>query len=264
MIFTTLPKKSRFVISLSIVVFLFVLYLFSVPDVSSLKDKNPDKTSFMKFRENEWEKEGKKYKIQQKWVPISRISKNVVNAAIVAEDDKFWNHNGFDYEAIKTAMERNIKSKGFRWGGSTITQQLAKNLYLTPAKNIFRKIREAIITWKIEQNLSKNRIMEIYLNVVEWGDKGIFGIEAAARYYYDKSASELSSYEAANLIAVLPNPRRFNPINGSKYVTRRSNAIHRLMVRRGFVKILKAAIPKEEIPQVENNDKDSTAILIQK
>ncbi len=189
----------------------------------------------MKYREKEWNREGKKYKVQQIWVPLSKISPYLIKAVIIAEDDKFWKHEGFDYEAIQKALEKDIKAKKFKLGASTISQQLAKNLYLTPAKSPLRKIREAIITMKLEKALSKKRILEIYLNVAEWGDRGIFGIEMASRHYYGKSASELNPEEAARLAAVLPNPRKYNPLSTSRYVMRRSNLIYNIMVRRGIV-----------------------------
>jgi monofunctional biosynthetic peptidoglycan transglycosylase len=234
-----LAQKSRhkrlLLISFFIILIGFAVYLFFVPDVSRLKRENPEKTSFMKYREKEWKSEGKKYKIQQIWIPLSRISPYLIKAVIIAEDDKFWRHEGFDYEAIQKALEKDIKAKKFKLGGSTISQQLAKNLYLTPVKNPIRKIREAVITRKLERALSKRRILEIYLNVAEWGDRGIFGVEMASRYYYGKSASGLSPEEAARLAAVLPNPRKYNPLGTSRYVTSRSNLIYNIMVRRGIV-----------------------------
>jgi monofunctional biosynthetic peptidoglycan transglycosylase len=211
------------------------LYLFLVPDVSRLKEENPKKTSFMKYREKEWQQKGKKYRIQQRWVPLSQISPYLIKAVLISEDDKFWSHEGFDYESMQKAIEKDIKAKKFKLGGSTISQQLAKNLYLSPVKNPIRKIREAIITWKLERVLTKKRILELYLNVVEWGDGGIFGIEAASRHYYGKSASELNPEEASRLAAVLPNPRKYNPTGDSRYVTHRANLIYSIMVRRGIV-----------------------------
>ena len=132
-------------------------------------------------------------------------------------------------------MEKDIKAKKFKLGGSTISQQLAKNLYLSPAKNPIRKIREAIITWRLERVLTKKRILELYLNVVEWGDGGIFGIDTASRHYYGKPASALDPEESSRLAAVLPNPRKYNPLGNSRYVTHRSNLIYSIMVRRGIV-----------------------------
>ncbi|MBI4684440.1 MAG: monofunctional biosynthetic peptidoglycan transglycosylase [Nitrospirae bacterium] len=229
---------SRKVFWIAVVFFLSGLaaYLYlSFPDIKSLKKHTPQKTSFMEYREKEWKEKGKKYRIQQKWVPISRISPYLMKAVLIAEDDKFWSHEGFDYEAMQKALEKDIKAKKFKLGGSTISQQLAKNLYLSPSKNPLRKIAEAVITWRLEKILTKKRILELYLNVAEWGDKGIFGIEAASRHYYGKSASELNPEEAARLASVLPNPRKYNPLSDSRYVTQRSNLIYSIMVKRGIV-----------------------------
>lgn len=209
-------------------------YYFIFPDVKILKKENPQKTAFMEYREKEWAFKGKKQKIQYRWVPLSYISPYVVKAVIIAEDDKFWSHEGFDFDAMKKALEKDIKRKKFQAGGSTISQQLAKNLYLSPSKNPVRKINEAILTWRIENILSKKRIIELYLNCAEWGE-GIFGIEAAARHYYGKRASELTAAEAAKLATVLPNPRRYDPTGSAKYVANRSERIYDIMVRRGIV-----------------------------
>jgi monofunctional biosynthetic peptidoglycan transglycosylase len=226
--------KNPFKFFFSIFAVLIILYFVMIPDVSSLKNENPKKTALMKYREREWQKRGRKYRIKQIWIPLSRISPYLVKAVLIGEDDKFWRHEGFDYEALKKAIEEDIKAKKFKFGGSTISQQLAKNLYLSPSKNPIRKLREAIITWKMERELSKKRILELYLNVAEWGN-GIFGIEAAARYYYGKSASELNPVESSRLAAVLPNPIRFNPLGESRFVTKRADLIYSIMVRRGIV-----------------------------
>ena len=213
----------------------YIAFQFVYPDVSKLKKENPKKSSFMEYREREWELAGKKYRINQRWVPYSAISPYLVKAVLIGEDDKFWSHEGFDYEAMQKAIEKDIKAKKFKLGGSTISQQLAKNLYLSPSKNPIRKIREAIITWRIEKALSKKRILEIYLNVAEWGDRGIFGIEAASRNYYGKPASVLGPEEAARLASILPNPRKFNPLGDQRYVVNRSGLIYNIMVKRGIV-----------------------------
>jgi monofunctional glycosyltransferase len=233
-----MKKKSLFkraVLFIFVLLVLFVAFQFVYPDVSELKTKNPEKTAFMSYREKEWEREGKEYRITQKWVPLRAISHYLVKAVLVSEDDKFWSHEGFDYEAMQKAIEKDIKAKKFKLGGSTISQQLAKNLYLSPSKNPLRKIREAIITWRMERELSKKRILELYLNVAEWGDRGIFGIEAAARKYYGKSAAALGPEESSRLASILPNPRKFNPLGNQKYVIHRSNLIYNIMVRRGIV-----------------------------
>ena len=227
----------------------FVAFQFVYPDVSKLRKENPKKTAMMEFRENEWQRTRKNYKINQRWVPLGAISPYLVKAVLIGEDDKFWQHEGFDYEAMQKAIEKDIKSKKFKLGGSTISQQLAKNLFLSPSKNPVRKVREAIITWRMERALSKKRILELYLNVAEWGDRGVFGIEAASRAYYGKPASALGPEEAARLAAVLPNPRKFNPLGEQRYVVHRSNLIYNIMIRRGIV------VPEYE--EVERGDSAS-------
>ena len=207
---------------------------FIYPDISRLRIISPKKTAFMEYREEEWEKQGKKKKIIQQWVSLPQISPYVIKAVIIAEDDKFWSHEGFDFNAMEKAIERDIKKKKFKFGGSTISQQLAKNLFLSPSKNPIRKIKEAILTWRLERHLSKKRIIELYLNVAEWGE-ALFGIEAAAHHYYGKPASALTATEAARLATVLPNPRRYSPTDSSKYVENRSDRIYQVMVKRGIV-----------------------------
>jgi len=205
---------------------------FIYPDLAYLKKNCPSKTAFMEYREKVWQEKGIKRKITNIWVPLSRVSPYVMKAVIIAEDDKFWSHDGF--EAMQKALEKDIKKKKFKSGGSTISQQLAKNLYLSPAKNPVRKIKEAILTWRMERQLSKRRIMELYLNVAEWGD-GVFGIEAAARKHYGKSAAGLTARESATLAAVIPNPRRYRTDGTSRYVGNQSERIYQIMVRRGIV-----------------------------
>ncbi len=226
---------SRLILFALVAAILFLGSHFIYPDVGRLKKENPAKSSFMEYREQEWQREGKKYRISQRWVPLSAVSPYLVKAVLIAEDDKFWQHEGFDYEAMQTAIEKDIRAKKFKLGGSTISQQLAKNLFLTPSKNPVRKLREAILTWRIERTLSKKRILELYLNVAEWGDRGIFGIEAASRHYYGTSAAGLGPEQAARLAAVLPNPRRFDPLGDQRYVVKRANLIYSIMVRRGIV-----------------------------
>ncbi len=235
--------KKIFLIIISVTMAIIVIdisYYIFFPDISILKKGNPKKSSFMSYRENEWQQQGKHIKIKQIWKPLSQISPFLIKAVLIAEDDKFWMHEGFDFEAIQKAIEKDIKERKFKFGGSTISQQLAKNLYLTPSKNPIRKIKEAILTWRIENNLSKKRILEIYLNIAEWGE-GIFGIEAASRHYYNKPALEISAEEAARLASVLPNPRKYSPTGTSRYVENRSKLIYNIMIKRGLV------IEEEEI-----------------
>ncbi len=205
------------------------------PDVGRLAEENPAKTAFMEYREAEWQREGlTDKKIDQRWVSLDNVSQNLIKAVLIGEDDKFWHHEGFDYQAIERAIEKNIVAKKFKMGGSTISQQLAKNLYLSPSKNPVRKIKEAILTWRLEKALSKRRILELYVNVVEWGD-GIFGIGQAARHYYGISAARLSARQASRLAAILPNPILYSPTGSSRYVRNRSNIIYAIMRKRGVV-----------------------------
>ena len=228
-------KKMSVLLGVLFLGFLFYLAsFFFFPQIRTLKKENPGKTAFMEYREKEWRETGKPLRIRQNWIPLGRISPYLVKAVIIAEDDKFWSHEGFDFEAIRKAIEKDLKAKKFKWGASTISQQLAKNLYLTPSKNPVRKLKEAILTWRIEQALPKKRIIEIYLNVVEWGE-GIFGAEAAARHYYGKNAAALGPEEAARLAVVLPNPLRWNPAGNSRTVLNRSQIIQNIMIRRGII-----------------------------
>jgi monofunctional biosynthetic peptidoglycan transglycosylase len=229
----TKHRKWLFIV-LFIAGFLSLLYLLAVPNVTKLKKENPKKTALMEYRETASKEKGKKYKIYQSWVPFSKISPYLVKAVLIAEDDKFWKHEGFDYEAIQKAIEKDLKARKYKVGASTITQQLARNLYLSPEKSLIRKISEAVITWRMERILSKKRILELYLNVVEWGD-GIFGVKAASRHYFGKSSLELTPEEASRLASVLPNPRKYNPVGDQRYVTNRSNLIYSIMIQRGIV-----------------------------
>jgi len=213
---------------------LLVGYFLFIPNVSRLKKENPSRTAFMEYREKEWAKKKRSLRIQQTWVPLGRISPYLVKAVLIAEDDKFYAHEGFDYESIQKAAEKDLQAGKFRFGGSTISQQLARNLYLSPEKSIRRKIAEAFITRKMEKNLSKKRIIEIYLKVVEWGE-GIFGAEAASRHYLGKPARDLTPQEVARLAAVLPNPRKYNPAGEQKYVENRARRIQGIMAQRGIV-----------------------------
>jgi monofunctional glycosyltransferase len=224
---------------LVIVALLFILdtaRYFVYPDISKLKAENPTKTSYMRYREKQWKIKGlKDKKIKQTWKSFYSISRNLRVAVEITEDAYFWGHHGFEWDAITRAFETNWKEGFFKFGASTITQQLARNLYLTPSKNPIRKIKEAIITWRLEKTLEKQRIMEIYLNVIEWGD-GIYGAEAAARYHFHKSAISLLPQEAARLAMILPNPRKLNPHSQSKYSVNRVNVIVDALRKRGVIK----------------------------
>lgn len=201
------------------------------PPVATLAKQNPAVTSFMEYRQGQWARQGRGPSYRQTWVGLVNISRYLVLAVTIAEDDKFWQHEGFDLDGMEEAFLRNIEEGRIAAGGSTITQQLAKNLWFTPEKSLSRKAKEAIMAWRLEQELSKKRILELYLNVVEWGD-GVFGAEAAARHHYGKSAAALTSWEAARLAAVLPNPLRWSPTGTSRGVQVRASIIHSRMERR--------------------------------
>ncbi|MEF3255147.1 MAG: monofunctional biosynthetic peptidoglycan transglycosylase [Deferribacterales bacterium] len=218
-------KKLVFYITI-ITIIISIIYITPAffYDIKKLEKTDPFPTSFMKYRMKQWENEGLKKQLKHTWVPLSQISRPMRLAVIVSEDSKFWQHDGFDYEAIKNAFEENFKSGRFKYGASTISQQVAKNLYLTPTKNPLRKIKEAIITHRIEQTLSKKRILEIYLNIIELGD-GIFGVQEAAKFYFGKPASSLTITEASLLAAILPNPIKYHPKSNQKFVTNRARII---------------------------------------
>lgn len=180
----------------------------------------PRETSFMAQRIDEARSMKRPLQLQYRWVPYERISSNVKRALIASEDAKFVEHHGIDWEGIQKAVERNRKQGRIVRGGSTITQQLAKNLFLTPERSYWRKGEELVITLLLESILTKRRILELYLNVIEWGN-GIFGIEAAAEHYFGISAAELSMEQGARLAAMTPSPRLFERNPRSTYLAAR-------------------------------------------
>ena len=189
---------------------------------------NPSSTSFMRHQLEILQEKNPKFQLQQKWVPYDRISNNLKRAVISAEDDGFSEHEGVDWEAMQKAFEKNKKKGKVVSGGSTITQQLAKNLFLSGERSYYRKGQELIITYMLELCMDKERIFEIYLNVVEWG-VGIFGAEAASKHYFGVSASALAPAQAARLAVMLPKPRFFDKNTGSAYLQKRSEIILRRM-----------------------------------
>jgi len=189
---------------------------------------NPSMTSFMREQQAALQEKNPKANIQQVWVPYNRISNNLKRAIIASEDANFSEHEGVDWEALQKAYEKNTKKHKVVSGGSTITQQLAKNLFLSGSRSYVRKGQELIITFMLESLMDKERIFEIYLNVVEFGT-GTFGAEAAARHYYGVSAANLSAVQAAKLAVMLPNPRYFDKHRDSNYLARRTGVILRRM-----------------------------------
>lgn len=175
---------------------------------------NPTSTRFMRTQLAELRNDNPDARLQHQWVDYERISAHLKRAVVAAEDDRFLDHRGFDWTGIQHAIEKNRRRGAARAGGSTISQQLAKNLFLTPTRSYLRKAQEAVITVMIEATWSKRRILEVYLNVAEWGE-GVFGSEAAAQHYFGRSADRLGPAEAANLAVRLPNPRRYERHFGS-------------------------------------------------
>jgi monofunctional biosynthetic peptidoglycan transglycosylase len=189
---------------------------------------NPSSSAFMVDRLEIIQEEKPDAELKYLWVDYSKISNNLKRAVIASEDAKFVDHEGFDWEGIEKAYEKNLKKGKIVAGGSTISQQLAKNLFLSTKRTPWRKGEEALITVMLENILSKQRILEIYLNVIEWGN-GVFGAEAASRHYYKTSAAKLSSAQAAKLAAMIPNPRFYDAHKSTSYLNRRTATIQARM-----------------------------------
>lgn len=209
---------------------LWMSWLVTLPDVELLAHTNPTSTALMNTREAQAKERGRTIGRHWVWVPLSRISPHLRHAVVAAEDASFFTHKGFDWESIRAAARRNLEAGELKRGGSTITQQLAKNLYLSPERSFRRKMREALITRSLEQHLTKKRILELYLNVAEWG-KGVYGVEAAARHHFQKSSHDLTADEAAWLAAILPSPRRYDPLRKTPFLTRRHDRIRQWIDR---------------------------------
>ncbi len=201
-----------------------VVWVAWLPDVRPLKKHPPTTTAYIELRKKQAAAKGRKIELHWTWVASDAISENLKRAVVTAEDDGFWRHDGVDWSAIRAAYERNRAAGRFAAGGSTITMQLARNLFLSPNKNPLRKAKEILIARRLERELGKPRILELYLNVVEWG-KGVFGCEAAARAYFEKSCADLTPDEAVAMAVVLPNPRRWDPAKRGVYVERNSKRI---------------------------------------
>jgi monofunctional glycosyltransferase len=219
--------------------YFFYLYL-TLPDVRALATTNPPTTAFIELRAAEARAAGQTPRRLQRWIRYEAISNNLRRAVLVAEDDAFWQHDGVDVEQLRKSIESNLEQGKMARGGSTITQQLAKNLYLSPSRTPIRKLREFLIARRLEASLSKRRIFEIYLNVIEWGD-GIYGADAAARRYFGRSAASLSPEEAALMAGAIINPRVHNPAHPTARLKVRQQII---LKRMGWVE------PPPEAPEV--------------
>lgn len=227
---TGLGWAGRPLLAAAAVAFAYLGYVYlTLPDVRPLARENPTTTAFMRLRQDEAKDEGRpRFAIRQKWVPYGQIAQTLKRAVVVTEDAAFFDHDGIDLNEIRASLERNWDEGKFTRGASTITQQLAKNLYLSPSRNPVRKLRELFITRRLEASLTKRRILEIYLNVIEWGD-GIFGCEAAARTYFGKGAADLSRDEAALMAGAIINPRELRVDKPNKRLLRRQQIVLRRM-----------------------------------
>lgn len=239
--------KSLFLVFLGVLIGFIAYETIMLIRISHLRSENPATTSLIEARAREAQSRGEQPKREQIWVTLAGISPNLQRAVLAGEDTNFATHHGFDYQAIQKAWDQALRDSAseakkegenddwlpnlpdFKRGASSISQQLAKNLYLSSQRTFFRKGQEAILTIFLERNLTKRRILELYLNVIEWGD-GIYGAEAAAEHYFHKPASALSANEAAFLSAMIPNPRTvFNPQKSPRRVARRQRIILRGM-----------------------------------
>jgi monofunctional biosynthetic peptidoglycan transglycosylase len=229
-------------------------------EVRALATASPTRTRLMDQRAEEARAKGRRPRVAQSWVPLSRVSRHLIHAVLASEDQNFFGHEGVDWKAIEESIERNVEKRRFARGGSTITQQLAKNLYFGTRKSLLRKARELVVTQWLEADLRKARILALYLNLIEWGD-GVYGCEAAARHWYGKPASDLSAGEAAGLAAMIPNPRRLNPrVNAARH-ERATRRVLWLMGLAGYIGRDVAGLgaepppvpvpPEEEEPPVE-------------
>lgn len=228
----TTKAIGRWVAGAAAVGFAWLAYVYlTLPDVRALAKTNPSSTAFIDLRASEARANGKEPRRVQQWVSYQRVSPSLISAVLAAEDAAFWDHEGVDYAEIQKsigAFELDFSSWSSLRGASTITQQLAKNLYLSPTRSPSRKLRELIIARRLEAELTKARIFELYLNVIEWGD-GIYGIEAAAHTYFGTSAASLGAAESALLAGAIINPRRFNPSRPNARLLRRQQLILRRM-----------------------------------
>ena len=206
-----------FLVVIFVCISIFVWIYSTMPDIEFLKNNNPETTAIIQQRLIESKDAGKKLRIRQKWIRFSNIPQLLKRSVRITEDASFYKHKGVDFDELKEAFKKNWQKGQVVRGGSTISQQLAKNLYLSTSRSIFRKVREFFITREIEDTLSKNRIFHIYLNIIEFGP-GIFGVEAASRYYFGKSVQSLTTEEMIRLTAIIPRPLKTRPTGKSKWL----------------------------------------------
>jgi monofunctional glycosyltransferase len=226
--------------------------LVTWPDVAELASRPPETTAFMERRKKELRRAGKDDTLQYQWVSYDRVSSHLRRAVLVAEDDQFYEHEGVDVKAMQDAIKRDWKRRKITHGGSTITQQLAKNLYLSPSRNPIRKLKEYFLARSLEKHLPKKRILELYLNVVEFGER-VYGAEAASRFYFKKSAAALTPAQAALLAGSLPNPRVMVPGDPNARLRSRQRMILSRMRRWGYLvekEVLTAPRPRAKTPAI--------------
>jgi monofunctional biosynthetic peptidoglycan transglycosylase len=227
-------------------------------EVRALDARNPGRTRLMLQREEEARGKGRSGRGRQSWVPLSAVSRHLIHAVLAAEDQKFFGHAGVDWRAIQDSIEKNVEKGRFARGGSTITQQLAKNLYFGTGKTPIRKLRELVVTQWLEADLGKPRILALYLNVIEWGDF-VYGCEAAAQRWYGKPAAALTESEAAGLAAMIPNPRRLNPqVNAARH-ERATRRVLWLMAQAGYLGRDTAPLGAEPPPVIVPEDEEPPA-----
>jgi monofunctional biosynthetic peptidoglycan transglycosylase len=257
-----LPRSKRariFLVIAAVVVVAAVALWLSLPDVRVLAASNPPSTAMIDHRRQQAAQKKKPFRLHQSWRPLARISPYLQRAVVLAEDAQFWKHEGVDWEAMKLAAEHDWHERTLARGASTITQQLAKNLYLSPSRNPVRKLRELLIARRLDHDLGKNRVLELYLNIAEWGD-GVFGAEAAARRWFGCSAAELTPAQAARLAVALPNPFKRTPAAASPVLARRAARLVRGMARGGLVSAEALAAAERELgvaPAVQAQGSDT-------
>jgi monofunctional glycosyltransferase len=228
-------------------------------EVRALAERTPGRTRLMLQREEEARRSGRVVRSRQTPVPLAAVSRHLIHAVLASEDQRFFGHEGVDWAAVQESVQKDLERRGFARGGSTITQQLAKNLYFGTAKTPLRKLRELVAARWLEHDLTKPRILSLYLNVIEWGD-GVYGCEEAARRWYGKPAAALTEREAAGLAAMIPNPRRLNPATSAARHERATRRVLWLMAKAGYLgrdtKALGAEPPPEEVPDEEATEGD--------
>lgn len=230
-----MPRLRTVALAIAVGLALFAAYeVLTWPDVAALARQRPLTTAFIERYRHGQHARGGNDRVDWRWVPYGRIAPSLKRAVLVAEDVNFFSHRGFDFAEIEKAVREALEEVEAPRGASTITQQLAKNLWLSATRNPYRKLKEVILTWQLERALGKRRILELYLNVVEFGP-GVFGAEAASRRYFGKPASDLGDDEAAQLAAGLPNPTAWHPGAGSRAYQRRVATIRERMDRAGFL-----------------------------